>query len=530
MRNILTRRAFLQTVSFTALGGLFSGIARSAAAPSTSGGLRFGPTQPFSFDRLIERASLFAKVPYVSPPVSSPEIIRQIDYQTWGDIRYRPEMALFADGPSLYPATFFHVGQLFQKSVKIHVLEQGTAREILYSPHYFTMPQDSIAHHLPENTGFAGFRFQESKKRKDWRTQDWIAFLGAAYFRAIGALGQYGLSARGVLIDSAEPTPEEFPDFTEFYIEGALKENEPVTVYAFLDGPSVSGAYRFSIQRTKGIVQEVEAALFLRKDVARLGFAPVTSMYWFSEREKHLREDWRPEVHDSDGLAIWNGRGERLWRPLINPPYSVTSSFSDRGPKGFGLSQRDRNFENYLDGVNYDKRPTLWVEPLEDWGAGAVQLIELPTNDEINDNIVAYWRPEGPAHAGAAYRIRYRLHWLEDEPYSMQVARCVATRIGRGGQPGKPRPKGVYKFCVEFTGSALEPLWGNSVKAEPDITVSSGTITGAFIEPIPGTRRWRAIFDLTPNGNETVELRLYIRGNGEALTETWLYQFRPVPE
>lgn len=508
-----------------ALAAAFGG--KAWAESTSASGLRYGPAAPFSFDALIERAADLAKAPYVSRPKPAPEIVQQIDYDAWGNIRYRPDHALYAEGPSQYPATFFHLGQFFQKSVKMHVVEDGVAREILYHPDYFTMPEDSIARQLTEDTGFAGFRLQESRNRGDWPTQDWIAFLGASYFRAIGALGQYGLSARGVLVDAAEPKAEEFPDFTEFFIEGAPSEGDPVLVYALLDSPSLTGAYRFSIRRTAGVVQDVDVALFLRQDIGRLGLAPLTSMYWFSETEKRRREDWRPEVHDSDGLAIWSGGGERLWRPLINPPYPVTSSFAEQSPKGFGLMQRDREFENYLDGVNYDKRPSLWVEPLGDWGPGAIQLIELPTDDEIHDNVVAYWRPEAPARAGDSYRLKYRLYWLGDEPFPPQVARCVATRIGRGGQPGKPRPKGVYKFSVEFAGAALDPLWGDTVKAEPVVSASSGTVSGAFMEPVPGTKRWRAIFDLTPTGTDPVELRLYIRGNGDALTETWLYQFRP---
>lgn len=499
----------------------------SPPGASAAEALKFGPAHPFSFDRLIERAKEQAQKPYTEPPKPLPAVVQQIDYEAWGNIHYRPGSALFAKGPDLYPATFFHLGQYFQKSVKMHAVEKGQAREILYSSDYFTMPKESIARKLPENSGFAGFRLQESRRRDDWRTQDWVAYLGASYFRAIGALNQYGLSARGVTVDSAEPTPEEFPDFTEFFIEGARQEGDPVHVYALLNGPSLAGAYHFAIWRKEGVVQDIDAALFLRKDIGKLGLAPLTSMYWFSETEKRRLEDWRPEVHDSDGLAIWTGSGERLWRPLVNQPVAVTSSFTDNGIKGFGLLQRDRVFENYLDGVNYERRPSLWIEPLENWGPGAVHLIELPTDDEIHDNIVAFWRPAAPAKAGEAYRLKYRLHWLADEPYPAPVARCVATRIGRGGQPGKPRPKGVFKFNVEFAGSALDPLWGDTVKAEPVVTASKGIISGAFIEPVPGTRRWRAIFDLTPQGGDPVELRLYIRGNGDAMTETWLYQFRP---
>ena len=489
--------------------------------------LQLGPAQPFSYEGLIERANKLAAKPYQTPARPSPDVVERIDYEEWGKIRFDTDYALRAADPGIYPATFFHLGMFFQKAVQMHSVSDGKARRIHYTSRYFQMPKDSPARKLAENSGFAGFRLQESNRRPDWRTQDWVAFLGASYFRAIGALNQYGLSARGVAVDSAEPTPEEFPDFTDFYIENSRSEPGPVYVYALLDGPSLTGAYRFAITRTQGVVIDVDASLFVRKEIKRLGLAPLTSMYWFSESQKSRLEDWRPEVHDSDGLAIWTGRGERIWRPLINPTTPVTSSFTDENPKGFGLLQRDRNFENYLDGVNYERRPSVWVEPLADWGPGAVQLVELPTDDEIHDNVTAYWRPAAPVKAGDGFRLQYRLHWLADEPYPAAVARCVATRVGRGGQPGKPRPKGVYKFAVEFAGQALDPLWGDSVKASPVISTSQGTISDAFIEPIPGTKRWRAIFDLTPATRDPAELRLYIQGNGEALTETWLYQFRP---
>jgi len=521
-----SRRKFLRASALLGVGAPLLGSSRFSWADQNN--LNFGPFKAFSYEALVERAQTLAQSHYVSAPRPVPEVVEKIDYDAWGKIRYNTDHALFADGTPVYPATFFHLGMFFLKSVKMHALEDGKAREILYSNNYFNMPKDSIARKLSDNkSGFAGFRLQESRKRPDWRTQDWLAYLGASYFRAIGALNQYGLSARGVIIDCAEPTPEEFPDFTEFYIQGALNENDPVIIYALLEGPSMTGAYRFLAWRTEGVVQEIEAKLFVRKDIKRLGLAPLTSMYWFSESEKRRLEDWRPEVHDSDGLAIWAGNGERIWRPLVNQPHAVTSSFVDSNPKGFGLLQRDRYFENYLDGVNYERRPSIWVEPLEPWGAGSVQLVELPTDDEIHDNVAAYWRPEGAVKEGASYDLKYRLHWLADEPYPPNVARCVATRIGRGGQPGKPRPKGVYKFVVEFAGERLDPLWGNTVKASPIITASKGKIKDEFIQPVPGTRRWRAIFDLIPDGSEPVELRLFIRGNGEALTETWLYQFRP---
>ena len=252
-------------------------------------------------------------------------------------------------------------------------------------------------------------------------------------------------------------------------------------------------------------------------------------MYWYSETVKATGIDWRPEVHDSDGLAMWNGAGEHIWRPLNDPPHTMASAFVDNNPHGFGLLQRDRNFDHYLDGVYYDRRPSLWVEPLDGLGAGAVQLVEIPTDDEINDNVVAMWVPQQPAKAGSSYRLRYRLHWKADEPYPTPLARCVATRMGRGGEPGNPRPPGVRKFVVEFLGGPLASL-PFGVKPEPVLTAARGQFSYVFTEAVPDgvPGHWRAQFDLTVEGKEPVDLRLYLKSGSQTLSETWLYQYHPL--
>jgi glucans biosynthesis protein len=251
-------------------------------------------------------------------------------------------------------------------------------------------------------------------------------------------------------------------------------------------------------------------------------------MYWFSETVKPTAVDWRPEVHDSDGLSMWTGAGERLWRPLNNPGRVMASAFGDNNPKGFGLMQRDRNFDHYLDGVFYDRRPSVWIEPKGDWGKGTVQLIEIPTDDEIHDNIVAMWVPEKPAVPGASFELSYRLHWQADEPFPTPLARCVATRLGNGGQPGLTRPKGVRKFMVEFLGESLAKL-PFGVKPEPVLWASRGTFSYVFTEAVfdevPG--HWRAQFDLTVDGPDPVEMRLYLKNGDAMLSENWLYQYHP---
>lgn len=529
---MLTRRQFL-TVATVAVS--LPTLRAWASDPATR--LSFGTPIPFSYEGLVEKARQRAQGAYVPPPPLPQDVLDRIDYDAHGKIRFKPELALFADGPGEFPVTFFHLGRFFRIPQQLHVLDPatGTAREIIYDERYFDMPPDSPAHELPRGSGFAGFRFQESRLAGpgglDWKTNDWVAFLGASYFRAIGELYQYGLSARGVAVNPAvHGKAEEFPAFREVYFEPPASPGSPVVVYALLEGPSLTGAYRFVMRRETGVIMDVTATLFLRENIDRLGLAPLTSMYWFSEKARPGLVDWRPEVHDSDGLALWTHTGERIWRPLNNPPRTIVSSFVDNNPQGFGLLQRDREFDHYLDGVHYQRRPSLWVEPLGNWGPGAVQLIEIPTDDEIHDNIVAMWVPEEPALKGNRYDLSYRLHWLADEPYPSPLARTVATRIGRGGQPGQPRPQGVTKFMVEFLGGPLTTL-AFGERPEAVLWASQGKFSYVFTEAVPDDipGHWRAQFDFTPDRyDEPIEMRLYLRSReGEPLSETWAYQFHP---
>lgn len=523
---MLNRRQFLQTAAATATLAA-QGFSLPALAQQ---GLKTGASEAFSFENLKKQAESMARSPYVAPPSPSREVLQQIDYDAHGKIRFKSDFALWADGPSEFPVTFFHMGRFFQKPVRMHVVENGQAREIVYDTQYFDMPADSPARQLPDNSGFAGFRFQEPRSGKlDWKKNDWVAFLGASYFRAIGELYQYGLSARGLAVDVAvHGLNEEFPDFTHVYFETPQPGSNTVTVYALLDGPSVAGAYKFVMKRAASVIMDLDTAVYLRKDVARLGIAPLTSMYWYSEKSKTTAIDWRPEIHDSDGLAMWTGTGERIWRPLNNPPRIITSAFTDESPRGFGLLQRDRNFDHYLDGVYYDRRPSLWIEPQGNWGKGSIQLVEIPTDDEIHDNIVAMWVPAEPARAGQSLELRYRMHWAAEEPYPTPLARVIATRMGNGGQAGTSRPKGVRKFMVEFIGEPLTKL-PSGVIPKPVLTASRGEFSNVLTEAVPDNvpGHWRTQFDLTVTGTEPVEMRCYLRNENQVLSETWLYQHHP---
>ncbi len=441
---------------------LAAAFVSSLGLPARAEALKLAKGVPFSHQGLIAKAREMAKQPYKAPYRAAPDIVAQIEYEQHGKIRFKADNALFGDVPGAYPITFFPVGKYFPKAIHMSVVENGQAREVLYSPSYFDMPDDSPAKKLPENTGFAGFQVKEPKSRDDWKTKDWVAFLGASYFRAIGSLGEYGLSARGIALDTALPSGEEFPDFTEFYLESTGNPQQPLNVYALLDGPSICGAYKFNIRRTEGQVIDVECALFMRKDVHRFGVAPLTSFFWFDEYNKAYQLEWRPAAHDSDGLALWTGAGERIWRPLSNPPRISVSAFLDNNIKGFGLLQRNRDPKKFTDRyLNYERRPSLWIEPLGSWGEGAIQLIELPTDHEDFDNIGCMWVPKEPVKAGQNFEFRYRMHWNAEEPYpATNLARPLSTRIGRGGFPtySRANPPEWKRVVIEFGGGPLDTL------------------------------------------------------------------------
>ena len=426
----LSRRSFLAAAA--ALGLLPAG-GRAFAEDNL---LSFAAEKPFSFDLLADHARRMAMQPYIETRSRDPEVLDQIDFDAHWKIKYRPEATLeVADGKA--PVRLFHLGRYFQLPVGIHVVDGDKSRQLRYAPAVFEMPEDSPARKLPKDIGYAGLRVMAPDQKTDW-----LAFLGAAYFRSSGELNQFGLSARALAIDVAMPTPEEFPRFTDYFLERSTTPGHELVITCLIDSPRMTGVFRMDVGKHGPVVMDIDSRFFARDKIDRVGLAPLTSMFWFSETDRPDRVDWRPEVHDSDGLAIWTGANERIWRPLNNPSAVRTSSFSDKNPKGFGLLQRDRAFSNYEDdGVFYEKRPSVWIEPKGDWGEGEVQLVEIPTDDEIHDNIVVYWVSGKPVRKGDEIPLSYRLTWGKDEPRPAEVSAVTATRIGRGGIAGQPRPR-----------------------------------------------------------------------------------------
>lgn len=484
---------------------------------------------PFSYAWLKGHARNLASRPYEDHEGEIPDSLKRLSWDDYQAIRFREDHALWGETASPFRVQLFHLGLFFLTPVRIHEVRNGQARELTYNPDYFSYEGEQPLGDLPENLGFAGFRIHY---HTDFQL-DVASFLGASYFRAVGAEMQYGMSARGLAINTGTAVEEEFPRFSAFWLEQPGEDQDVLRVWALLDSPSTTGAYAFTIDPGRNLVMDVDVALYPRKQISRVGVAPLTSMYQVGENNRRMDYDWRPEIHDSDGLAILTGSGDWLWRPLRNPRRLGFSSFADKAPRGFGLLQRDRDFDHYQDdGVFYDRRPSLWVEPRESWGKGSIDLIEIPTVDETFDNIVAFWHPDQPLEVGREYLFSYRLHWGERAPVRpYEVASVVATRTGLGGVVGQERTYFSWRFVVDFAGGLL-PMLAEGSEVIPEISVSRGKVEITSARPLSAIDGYRAMFDLVPDDSEEpIELRLYLSLDGEAITETWLYQyFPPRPE
>ncbi|HUH95027.1 MAG TPA: glucan biosynthesis protein D [Casimicrobiaceae bacterium] len=503
-----------------ALTTIAAGYALDAKTAVTA---HLGSAQPFDFAQLKGRARGAAAAPYVPRVRPFPDALRRLDWDHYEAIRYRDERALWAGEGLRFKVKFFHPGWHYDEPVHIHEVVDGRAREIALDGAMFDYGRSGISGvGLQPSLGFAGFRvlFHTDPAR------DVAAFLGASYFRAVGGAGQYGLSARGLAIDCGLPRPEEFPVFSEFWLERPAPDADRLTVYALLESKSRTGAYRFDIEPGPTLAMSVSAAAYPRLAVERLGIAPLTSMYYQGESDRRPSADWRPQIHDSDGLAMWSGNGEWIWRPLGNPLRLRFSAFESAEPRGFGLLQRDRSFDHYQDDfAYYDRRPSLWVEPRSRWGRGSIELLELPTDDETADNVVAFWNPAAKPQPGQELLFDYRLYWGTRAPVQPGLAQVTATRHGIGGIVGRKRAYFSWRFVIDFAGGDL-PLIGKHVKVEPVINASRGRVELASAHPLKSTGGYRAMFDLRPLDDDPapIDLRLFLRADGQALSETWIYQ------
>lgn len=518
--TMMTRRELLlRIIGLAALGVLHPSLSFAKGSKVSDTAL------PFSREWLRSEAKRIAMKPYVAPNENLPPWLAELDWDQYQSIRYKADRSLWRNESLPFQVRLFHLGLYFHKPVTIHEVVDGLAHQIEFSPSLFDYGAGIKVPSRAGDLGFAGFRVHTQENFD----LDVFAFLGASYFRATGGSKQYGLSARGLAIDTAMGRPEEFPDFKAFWLERPAPDSDMLTIHALLDSPSVAGAYTFKVKPGNTTVMDVVADLYPRKAIERIGIAPLTSMFQHGENDRRVSDDVHPEIHDSDGLSVWTGQNEWIWRPLVNSPVVRVNSFFDENPKGFGLLQRDRNFDHYQDdGAFYDRRPSLWVEPVGNWGKGAVMLVELPTADETFDNIVAFWNPSEPVERGKEIHLGYKLHWGPQAPFRPANAEVVATRVGAGGTPGEKHRLPSRKFLIDFMGGRLSDLpW--DAKIEPVISASRGKILIPAVRPIKGGQPggWRCSFDLLAEGKEPVDLRCYLKDAEGALTETWLYQWTP---
>jgi glucans biosynthesis protein len=479
----------------------------------------------FDFNDVAKRAAALAAKPYAKPAPKLPKELMKLGYDQYRDIRFRTDRFHWRGTKSPFELAFFHPGYNFDQPVRINeVLAEGV-REIRFNPDDFHYGATKLDTAKLRDIGYAGFRVHypiNTPKYKD----EVVVFLGASYFRALGREQRYGLSARGLAIDTALASGEEFPYFVEFWIERPAATAKELVIYALLDSKSATAAYRFVVRPGTETVMDVKAQLHLRENVAKLGIAPLTSMFHFGENQPPANPGYRPEVHDSDGLSVHTGTGEWVWRPLINPRRLLVTSFATTNPEGFGLMQRDRAFSSYEDlESRYEVRPSAWISPKGKWGPGRVELIQIPTPNETNDNIVAFWVPANPPAPRQPWDIEYRIHWQKEIETRPLTSWVTQTRRGPGYVPV---PDKAIAFMIDFEGPALKKLPADTQLVAALTADGNAKIIEniAFRNEVTGG--WRVALRLRrADDKKPVELRGFLRNGTETVSETWSYLLPP---
>jgi glucans biosynthesis protein len=477
----------------------------------------------FSFDDVVEKARRLAQEPFKEPRGQVPDWLLKTSYDEWRDIRFRSDRALWRELKLPFQVQFFHPGLYYDRVVAINVVKTGVVTPLKFSPSLFDYGKNEFASRVPQELGFAGFRVHYPIKTPNYYDEV-IVFLGATYFRALGRDQVFGLSARGLAIDTAESHGEEFPYFKEFWLVTPPPKAKEMTVYALLDSPSVTGAYTFAVAPGEQTVVKVDLRLFLRKEIGKLGIAPLTSMFFHGENTARFFDDWRPEVHDSDGVLLSFPTGEWVWRPIDNSKTLHVSGHQMENPRGFGLLQRDRHFDHYQDlETRSEMRPSAWVVPQREWGGGRVEVVEIPTASDVNDNVVVYWVPEKPPTPAEPASFAYTLSWYGDEPTLPPAGRVVATRRDSGTR------EGAQRFVIDFEGKNLSAIPGDRV-LRGVVSVQGGDDAGELLDQHVVknvlTGGWRLSFQVRPK-KRPLELRAFLEEAGETLTETWSYVILP---
>jgi glucans biosynthesis protein len=514
-RAALDRRAVL--LGSAALG-LIAGLAVSAKdavaqdpAPAAAEGI------PFPADHVRKLAESLAQTEYVAPKLGDvPDPFKNLSSEQYRDIRFRTDKAIWRADRMDFEVQLLPVGWLYDRPVEVWLVDGGQATQLKADGSLFSFGEQLANAPPGAPFGFSGFRIHGPLNQAEVN-DEYVVFQGASYFRAIGRNQGFGLSARGLALNTGQPSGEEVPAFRAIYIEKPRPGAPEIVIHALLDSPSVSGAYRFVVQPGDATVMDIDATLFPRQSLPHVGLAPLTSMFLHGSANHRVNNDFRPAVHDSEGLAVLNGKGERIWRPLTNPRTLQISAFIDKNPKGYGLVQRERKFSAYEDlQARYERRPTAWVEPKGGWGEGYVELIEIPTEVEIHDNIVAYWKPAKPLEPGMAHRFVYRLHWTESVPAAWSGAWVDKTFVGG------LKKSDTQLFVVDFAGPAVQDLRELPVA---QLGVSAGSVGSVSVQKHSDINGLRVMFELNTSGTEVAELRLSLKSGDHIISETWLFRW-----
>jgi glucan biosynthesis protein len=500
--------SLLQSTRRDFLAALSAGLSLLAVPRALASQAAFSPQV------VIEEAAALARRDF-TPPERIPEALSRLDYSTYRGIRFRKSEAIWATAPSRFSVELFAPGFLYNEGVDLFLVEEGVALPVAASAATFETPTPEIAALLDRVRRFAGFRVHYPINRDDY-ADEFIVFQGASYFRAVSRDQRYGLSVRGLAVDVAEPGGEEFPTFRRFWIERPQKGASHVVVHALLDSPSLTGAYHFTVRPGDPTTMDVEATLFPRRTVEHVGLGALTSMFMHGPMDMDSRPDHRPAVHDSLGLAMLTGRGERIWRPLANPRALQIAAFVDQSPKGFGLIQRERSFEAFQDlEARYELRPSAWVRPVGDWGRGHVVLVEIPSDSEANDNIVAYWRPAEPLLEGETYAYSWQVSFPDDVPPPPGLARVIRSAQGMAFESDE------REIVIDYAPvPGLDPA-GLSL----DVTCAPGVLRQATVHVNEITGGLRAAVRFDPSGQPLSEIRVQPKRDDVPVGETWLYRW-----
>ncbi len=483
----------------------------------------------FGFEQVVALAADLARNPYKDTP-KVPEYLTKIDYDHWREIRFKPERALWRDEKLLFEIQLFHVGFLYNRSVEIHIIEPGAIQTVPFSSNFFEYGTNDFRDQIPKNLGYAGFRLHYPINRPDYKDEI-IVFLGASYFRALGRGQQYGISARGLAINTGIGSSEEFPYFKEFWLVKPPKGEKTITLFALMDSPSMSAAYEFFMQPAENTRIHVKCTIFQRRKVNKLGIAPLTSMFFYGENiNSRPVDDFRPEIHDSDALLIQGDNRNWILRPLFNPELLAISEYAVNQLKGFGVLQRDLEFDHYQDlETFYHKRPSVWITPEGDWGAGRVELIEIPSDQEMHDNINVYWVPRRLPDIETPLTFGYEMNWGHDFGSRHQLAKVVATR-----RTMVDPEKRKIRLIIDF---AREGKW----KADPaDLKATIEVGPGArLVEDQLQKNRFNNTFRLTfvisledrgtleklmEQGSKAIDLQAFLQNGEEVISEIWNYR------